>query len=191
MIFGIVVEGDYDSSVYSAFIQRIRPDVDRVLARPCDGVAGLRKRFVGWLKDFQWQSGYQVGKALVIRDSDRGESGALEDELARILKDKGFRATFPVHFYATRCVVETWLLADEEAVNKVAHDRDKPGSAKRIADPLEVKQNAKDLFRAMLSQVQLPADPMVYGEVARAARIELIRQRCPYFQRFVDYVHAC
>jgi hypothetical protein len=43
----------------------------------------------------------------------------------------------------------------------------------------------------MLSQAQLPADPAVYAEVAAAADIDRIRQRCPHFQRFVDCVHGC
>jgi hypothetical protein len=193
MVFGIVVEGESDSSVYSTLIERIRPDVDRVLARPCQGVAGVRQKFVGWLKHFQWHSAYPVGKAFVIRDSDCRDSAPAEHELDRILAESGFRAKlkFPVHFYATRCAVETWLLADEDAVNQVARDRGKARSAKPVAGPLEDKRNAKELFRRMLSQAQLPADPAVYSEVARAARIDRIQQRCPYFQHFIDCVHAC
>jgi len=156
-------------------------------------VAGVRRKFVGWLQNSQWHSGYNVGKALVVRDSDCRDPRAVEDELVRILDQKGFREklTLPVHFYATRCMVETLLLADENAVNAVARQRGKVPSAQPVPDPLEGMTNAKALFLRMLSQAQLPADPAVYAEVATAANINRIKQRCPYFQRFVDCVHAC
>jgi hypothetical protein len=193
MVFGIVVEGESDSVVYRALIERIRPDVDLVLSQPCQGVANVRRKFVGWLKYFQWHSGYQVGKALVIRDSDCGDPRALEDQLGGILDQSGFREklTLPVHFYATRCMVETWLLADENAVNAVARQRGKVPAAQPVPDPLEGMANAKVLFLRMLSQAQLPADPAVYAAVAATADIDLIKQRCPHFERFIDYVHGC
>jgi hypothetical protein len=193
MVLGIVVEGEFDSGVYRALIQRIRPDVDLVLSQPCEGVAGVRTKFVGRLEYFQSRPDYHVEKALVIRDSDCHDSRVLEDELVRILDQSGFREklTLPVHFYATRCMVETWLLADEGAVNKVARQRGRVRSARPVADPLEGATDAKKLFRQMLSQAHLPADKAVYAEVAAAADLDRIRQRCPYFQRFIDCVHSC
>lgn len=193
MVLGIVVEGEFDCGVYSTLIQRIRPDVEHVLPRPCQGVAGVRRKFVAWLKYFQWNSGYQIGKVLVIRDSDRQDPRAAEDELDRILDQSGFREklTLPVHFYATRCMVEAWLLADESAVNKVAQERRKAGAARPVADPLEGATDAKARFRRMLSQARLPADPAVYAQVAAAADIDRIKQRRPYFHRFIECVHGC
>jgi hypothetical protein len=128
-----------------------------------------------------------------MRDSDCDAPRALEDELGRILDQSGFREklTLPVHFYATRCMVETWLLADENAVNTVARQRGKVPSAQAVPDPLEGTTNAKALFLRMLSQAQLPADPAVYAEVAATADIDRIKQRCPYFQHFIDCVHGC
>jgi hypothetical protein len=116
MVFGIVVEAERDSVVYSTLIRRIRTDVDDVLARPCQNVVGVRRKFVACLKNFQWHSGYNVGKAFVVRDSDCRDSQAVEDELVRILDQSGFRGklTLPVHFYATRCMVETWAAGGRE-----------------------------------------------------------------------------
>jgi uncharacterized protein DUF4276 len=191
MIMGIVVEDQRDANVYSALIHSIRPDVEVVLSRPCRGVAGVRRQFVGWVKNFEWHVGYQVGKAMVIRDSDCRDPKAAEDELARIFNQSGFRPSFPVHFYATRCEMETWLLADEGAVNRVAKDRQKTSSAQPVVGSLEGIPDAKERFRRMLSQANLPADPAVYAEVAAAANIDLIKQRCPYFQQFIERVRAC
>ena|ERR1017187_10225475 len=126
-VFGIVVEGPRDVAVYSAIIRRIRPDIEQVVARPCGGVPALTNKFVAWLKDLQDQ--HRIDKALVVRDSDREDPLRLEADLSDRLNQAGFRTTFPVHFYATRCMVETWLLADEQAVNKVALSRGEPSQS--------------------------------------------------------------
>jgi len=193
MRFGIIVEGETDRFVYSALIQRIRNDVDHVEAIPCGGAARLRQKFAGWLKNFHWQQS-SVGTVLVICDSDCQDPRTVEEELARLLEqDRGFydQIMFPVHFYATKCMVESLLLADERAANEVARRRDGHGSAKPPPDLLEEKKNAKQLFVKMLSQARLPAIPKVYGEVATLADLDRIKQRCPYFLRFVECVTAC
>jgi len=188
MIFGIVVEGVADAAAYSTLIPRVRPAVERVLSRPSGGKAPLYQKFVGYLKEFQ---SLTVGKALVIRDSDCRDPGAVEEKLEQRLRESGFHPPFPLHFYATSCMLDTWLLADERAVNQVARQRGKTPSAQPVTDPLEGNRNAKAMFRRMLSQARLPADPAVYAEVAAAVEINRIRQRCPYFQQFIDRVHAC
>ena len=196
MVFGIVVEGEYDSAVYSTLIRQIRPGVDKVLPITCGGVVRLQQKFVGWLKHFQWHPdyNYKVGKVLVVRDSDCRDSQAVEEELDDILSQSGFQKSLklPVHFHATKCMVETLLLADESAVNAVARQRGRSRpSAQSVRDPLEGTVNAKGLFQRMLSQAQLPADLAVYAEVAAAADIERIKERCPNFRRFIECVHAC
>lgn len=191
MTLGIVVEDQRDANVYTALIKRIRPDVETVLERPCRGVAGVRQRFVGWLKNFEWHTGYRVVKALVIRDCDCQEPREAEEELARILQQSGFQPSFPVHFYATRREVETLLLADEGAVNLVARRREKRAAAQAAAGSLEDIADAKEKFRRMLSQARLPADPTVYAEIASAIDLDRISARCPYFQQFVNRVRTC
>jgi len=102
-VFGIVVEGPYDSAVYSTLIPRIRPDVELVVMRQCGGVPALRSTFVYWLKKFQ----YPIVKALVIRDSDRRDPLEAETEMSSILKQSRFTPSFPVHFHATTRALET------------------------------------------------------------------------------------
>ena len=167
---------------------RIRPVIENVLSLPCGGKSPLGQKFVGFLKELQE---LRVEKALVIRDSDCRDPSAVEERLEQRLHESGFRPPFPVHFYATSCMLETWLLADEGAVNRIAQQRAKPPSARPVDDPLEGKRDAQALFHRMLSQARLPADPAVYAEVAAVADIDRINRRCPYFQQFVDRVRAC
>lgn len=188
MVFGVVVEGPADAAVYESLIPKIRPCVT-VISEPCGGKKRLEQKFVGLLKRFEY--GYHVNKALVILDSDCRAPGAVEEELERRLRRSGFKPTFPVHFYAPSCALDAWLLADDGAVNQVARERHKTISVRPFRGPLESERNAKTLFWRMLSQAHLPADPAVYAEVAAAANIDRIAQRCPYFQQFVERVHAC
>ena len=92
MIFGIVVEAERDSVVYSnSYPEESDLTWITCLRRPCQDVVGVRRQFVDWLKHFQWHSGYLIGKALVIRDSDCHDSRAVENELVRILDQSAFR----------------------------------------------------------------------------------------------------
>jgi hypothetical protein len=188
-VFGIVVEGPRDAAVYPIIIRRIRSDIEYVIARPCGGMPALSDKFVGWLRHFQYQ--HLIEKALVIRDSDWKDSHALEAKLSDRLDKSGFKPTFPVHFYATRCMVETWLLADEQALRKVALIRGRTRSIKPFGRPLEGVIDPKPLFLKMLSEAGLAADDKVYQEVASAADLDRIAERCPRFAEFRKHVHAC
>jgi len=191
MNIGIIVEERRDEAAYSELIRKIRDDVERVPAEPCGNDIRLMEKFVGWLKHFQWHAEISVDKALVIRDSDCSDPLVWESKMEQILAQSQFVPSFPVHFYATKCEIETWLLADEDAINRVAHARGKRGSVSRVTTPLESHKNAKELFQKVLSTVRLPADPKVYQEIASAASTERIAARCPHFQKFVDRVRAC
>jgi hypothetical protein len=149
------------------------------------------ENFVGWLKHFQWHAEISVDKALVIRDSDCTDPVVWESKMEQILAESHFVPSFQVHFHATKCEVETWLLADENAINHVARSRGKLGSVSKVTIPLESHRNAKELLQQVLSKVRLPADPKVYQEIASAASIDRIAARCPYFRQFADRVRAC
>lgn len=186
--FGIVVEGTRDVAVYPAIIQKIRPDVGQVLPWPCGGVPALLNKFVGVLRGFEYNL---VDKALVIRDSGGKDPNVAEGALKDRLDRSGFKPKFPVHFYATRSMVETWLLADEQALSKVALSRGRTRIVKAISTPLEEIMNPKPSFLGMLSQAGLPADDRVYEEIASIADLDRIAERCPRFAEFREHVHAC
>jgi len=188
IVFGIVVEGPSDAAVYPALIRRMRPDVEDVIAQQCGGVPALNKKFVGILRGFGY---HRIDKALVIRDSDRKDPQTAEADLNDRLNRSGFVPTFPVHIYATRCMVETWLLADERAVSKIALSRGRTRSIKAVNKPLEEIPDPKHLFLTMLSKAGLPADDKVYEEIASAVNLDRIAERSPRFAEFRKHVHAC
>ena len=191
MNWGIVVEGDRDKAAYPELIRKIRNDVGVVLAVPCENDVKLMKHFVGWLKYFEWHAKIHVDKALVIRDSDCEDSIVWERRMGEILERCRFTPRFPVHFHATKCELESWLLADEQAINSVARSRGKAGIVAVVSVQLESHRDAKELFRKGISKVGLPADPKVYQEIAGAASITRIGERCPQFEHFRESVLAC
>jgi hypothetical protein len=88
-------------------------------------------------------------------------------------------------------MVETWLLADEQAVSKVAVSRGRTRPVKSINKQLEEIIDPKTPLRAMLSQAGLPDDEKVYEEIASKADLDKIAERCPRFAEFRKHVHAC
>jgi len=82
------------------------------------------------------------------------------------------------------------LMADEEAVMKVARDRGKSTAVKGIKK-LEVLSDPKTEFLRMLSEAGLPADEQVYKGIASAADLARIEQRCLRFEQLCKCVHAC
>jgi hypothetical protein len=191
MNLGIVVEGFSDSVVYPELIRKIRGDVGTINAKPCGDVIKLKSKFVAWLKHFEWHSGFSFDKALVIIDSDCSDAARLEGLLNQIYEQSHFAPSFPVHFHATKCELETWLLADEGAINQVSQNRGKNKRVRAATIQFESYRDAKELFQRVLSQAGLPADERVYQEIAAAANIGLIAERCPSFRQFANKVLDC
>ena len=191
MNIGIVVEGERDSAAYAELIRKVRDDIEKIRPIICGGVVELKKKFVGWLKHFEWHETIVLDKALVIMDSDCSDASAWEAQLRQIYTQCSFEPHFPVHFHATKCEIETWLLADETAINRVSQLRGKNKQVGAVTVQLEFRRDAKELFQRVLSYADLPADAQVYKEIAAATDIGRIAARCPSFQQFVDKVRAC
>ncbi len=191
MILGIIVEGPDDLETYPVLIRRIRPSVGHIHRRQCFGLRNLKNKFVGFLKELPVGRGIPVEKALVIRDSDCDAPETLERQLEGILRESGFRPEFTVHFYATKCKLESWLLADEQAISRVSLARRGPGNVQPVAYPLENYNDAEKLLLRVLREAGLSATPRVYAEIASCANTARIAERCPYFREFARRVEDC
>jgi len=186
MNLGLIVEGSKDVATYHHWIRKIRSDISTLQTRQC--TRKVKTKFIGFLKEFALNPAWQVQKAIVIADSDCNRPDTIEDSLTNRLE--GSMPHFPVHIIAIRCKLETWLLADQNAINEVAQRRGKPHQLGRIEGSLEAK-DADRRFRLALTTVGLPADDTVYSQVAELSNIDVIRQRCPQFRQFEQIVRAC
>jgi hypothetical protein len=191
MNFGLIVEGEFDSRVYQALIRNIRSDVERIFPRVAGGRKRVQTKFPFFLDEFMRNKGRPVDKVMVIHDSDDKDPAVLEQKHREAWDKTRIKPPFPVHFHATKCEVEAWLLADENAVNEVARARGGNPIATRQDIQLEAHPDPKSLFRTVLYECDLQATAEVYAEVASAADLDTIQNRCPRFGRFVEGVNNC
>jgi len=187
MNVGIIVEGGDDRAVYPVLIRRIDATVDGIHARECGGRRKLEDKFVVFLKQFAGNlPAFRIKKVLVIRDSDCEDPSPIERKLQRILGESRFEPPFGVSFHATKCKLESWLLADEAAINFVSNRRGGPGAIRRVEVDLENFREPDQLYRKTLSQAGLQDTEKVMREIAEQARLEVIAQHCPTFRHFTQ-----
>lgn len=189
--YGLIVEGPYDESVLSELVRRIISPNLRVIALPCGGVSKLLTKFPGYLVylEHAWND-KPVDKAFVIRDWSGPDLASAEREMAQKIEGRRFSFPHTVQFCAVRQEMETWLLADAEAINIVADSREGrhvspvQGELEEISDP---KARLVDL----LSDAKLPYDAKVCGEIAQRTSLDRLRYRCASFRSFEEKVIDC
>ena len=121
-----------------------------------------------------------MDKGIVIRDADQKIPEALISQMESKISGR----TYP---FPTKCLVivqklETWLLADEEALSTVTgRIQRRIPNPERIVDP-------KVRLRKILSDVQIDYTAVVARKIAAAARPEIVAARCPSFRKFQEAV---
>jgi hypothetical protein len=186
MNLGLVVEGQTDESAYRILAQRIRANVNALQVRPCGGKSRLKNGFVGYLKEFQRNTAWQIDAAFVIRDSDCYPPQQIEQQLRDVMNASDFAPDFRVEFFATPCMLESWLMSDVATIRAVAASRRANPEADLQDLPImpQPSANDDDTFNRVLGRLGLPVTPPVYGEIAAAAEFRVIEQRCAYFREF-------
>jgi len=109
-VLGIIVEGPYDEKIIRAFISRMGSE-DPVI-RPVGGKTKLRKRLPGWLEYFRYAN---TDKVLIIRDQECIKT--VVEALQNLLTGRDY--PFQKIFCVIKVTIETWLLADEQAISNV------------------------------------------------------------------------
>jgi hypothetical protein len=188
--YGIVVEGDFDKAVFCELIHKIRGQALPVRPRVCGGVPKLKKNFSALLRDLEHaHNGNPVDRVLVIRDADGGDPPTLEDDLAARIESQKFAFRYGVRFYAVAQQMDTLLLADPGAINRVAEARRVPRRrVTRPAEALESISNPKDYLADLLTLAGLQHTTEVCREIAVEADLALIRRHCPSFENFISRV---
>ncbi|MDA2918141.1 DUF4276 family protein [Desulfobacterota bacterium AH_259_B03_O07] len=187
--YGIVIEGSYDEAVLRELIIRCLPSEIEIISRPCGGKSQLMKRFIGFLKSFRYEKqGSPIDKALVIRDADNKDPDSLLQEMNNKFTNQNY--TFEVKFVIILQSLETWLLADEEAISRVAQTRfGRPVS--RVNEDLESIFQPKERLTRILSDAKLTYTAEVAREIARESDLSKLENRCPSFREFRQAVLDC
>lgn len=182
--YGLIVEGDGDLHVFENLIRKVNSPDAAVYSFPCGGVTRLMKAFPALLRRFEYiHDGGPVDGALVIRDSDNRPVEQVLNQMAEKLHNKNY--TFPrgVELCCVHRKLDTWLLADETAINAVSQLRGgKPVS--RVNETLEDIVRPKELLQKKLSEAKLNYSPAVLGEIASRIDLEQLAYRVRSFDRF-------
>ncbi len=189
--YGLIIEGPYDESFYKALIPRICGMSLSFETRLGRGLPGLMEKFPALLRTLEKvREGRPVDKALVIRDSDRKDPLAAREEMARRIEGKNFAFPHGVQLCVVRRTMETWLLADINAINTVAVSRggrkvsEIKGNVEEIDDP-------KARLRSVLSKAGTEYTAIVCGDIASNIKIDTLEYRCPSFRSFKQSVLDC
>lgn len=179
--FGIVVEGIYDEQIIVALVNRIYSQRHHCLCRPAGDKIKLLKNFPKNLEEFRHK---KVNKALVIRDAHLKSVNDLCDRMKTKIRGRNY--PFAVKFYVVKEEIESWLLADEEAISKVIETR-----VSRINEDLESMPRPKEKLKQIISQAKKVYTLEVAREIAAEARLNIIEYRCPTFRKFKQSVLDC
>jgi hypothetical protein len=189
--YGLIVEGPYDEAFYGSLIPRMSNANQPIVTRPCGGVANLMKQFPALLRDLEhFLAGRPVDKALVIRDSKGPDAETPRRKMAEKVTGRMYNFPRGIHLCVVRREMETWLLADTDAINAVAASR----GGRQVADVtgiLEDVQDPKGMLRSLLSQAGIDYTPAVCAEIASKLSMERFEYRCPSFHVFKQSVLDC
>jgi hypothetical protein len=192
LVIGLIVEGHYDAAVLETLARRVAQSPVTLYVRPCGGKQKLKRIFPGYLREFEHvHHGEAVEKALVVCDADQKPPDELRASLSQEIRNRAYWPAYKLHICIVRQEIETWLLADENAINSIAAGRGGQNRVTRVPGELESIADPKQRLHNLLSKVGLPATPEVYKQIAANVDLETLRQRCPSFREFEQAVRDC
>ena len=185
--YGIITEGVYDSAVYEAIIRKLSPGVP-IKTLECGGKTELMKRFPGLLNTFKhcFAEG-PVDMAVVIRDADGKKPEEIETQMASKVDAGNYPFALGVQFFAVPQAMESWLLADVNALDAVVRRRCRKRVTKSHDAP-ETLPNPKERLRNLLSDYNLAYTSELAREIAQKIDLDRLAARCPRFRVFSQLV---
>jgi|GEM_PF-732805 len=164
-VLGIIVEGPYDEKIIRALVSRIQSEEPIIL--PVGGKTKLRKKLPGWLEYFRYEN---TDKVLIIRDQDQECIKTVVEALQKLLAGREY--PFQKIFCVIKVTIETWLLADEQAISNVVGQPVPP-----VQGNLEDIQNPKERLIRILSTANVDYTPERARQIAAVADLEKIAYR--------------
>lgn len=186
--YGIIVEGDYDSAVYDAFIRRLTaPDV-HIKPLVCRGKANVLKEFPNLLSTFKYEiGGDPVDMAIVILDADGKEPSEVEAKMRAKIQGRNYPFRLNVCLYAVPQAMDAWLLADVNAIAAVVQGRGGKRVTRSHDDP-EGLLDPKVWFRKLLTDHNAAYTAELCREIAQKTDLQVLSERCRRFRVFAELV---
>lgn len=180
--FGLVVEGPYDEKALAEIIRKcVQTDIEFVV-RLIATKGKFTRIFRASLEEFRYvNQGANVDRAFVIRDANHKNAEELIRNMRARIANRNY--TFPVRFHVIVRELETWLLADEEAISRVTRARS-GRTVTRVQEDLESIKDSKERLKRRLGGAGVVYTPEVARQIAAASNLETIQYRCPGFGQF-------
>lgn len=140
---------------------------------------GLFPKLLWTLRD----AGEFVAKAIAVRDANAKDAGEIEAAMRKAIDGRGYPFRHGVELHATKRETETWLLADIDAINRIAVSRG-GNRVVGVPGPLEDLPDAKEQFERLLFNAGLPYDAEVVRLITREIDLQVVRFECPGFRLF-------
>lgn len=178
LTIGIIVEGVFDEAALPELIRKCCTDDIHIETRVCRSASQLMQKGLSFLEGFRYVvQGLPVDKALIIRDADGKDPNELVHRLNVTINTRSY--PFPVTPVIIVQELETWLLADSEALSQVAGK-----SIPEITGSLEAIMEPKERLQSLLSDANMAYTKEVARKIAAATRLEVLEYRCPRFRGF-------
>jgi hypothetical protein len=180
---GIVAEGEKDIAVLEVLIPRIRSESN--IARRITTNGPMKKKIATSLQALQFNVTPEgpVDRALVIGDSNGKPPEQVEEDMRTRAGNRAYNFPRGFAFHAVQQAMETWLLADENAISRVAGRPVPPAGGQ-----LEALVNPKARFQTVLTRAGLLVTPTTYGRITAEVNLDVLRDRCRGFVRFEQKV---
>ena len=174
---GLVTDGAYDRLAITALVRACRPGVE-VESRQCP--RDSTRKVIRILKELARPN--MVSFAVWVRDAETNEPEEVQrlEELMGDTVRNADRLVLDVRCVVAVPMLEAWLLADENAVQRVC------GSSRVFQNPERI-EDPKSELRRLLNQ--RPYTREVARHIAEIADVNLVAKRCPSFQKLRDALH--
>ena len=184
--YGLIVEGEYDKEILEEFILRCSNDETArsdmgIETRICGGGSKVFKQFPGFLKEFQF-SYPEIGKELVVRDSDGKNPDVLEKQFRE--KITGWQFPFTVEFAFVVHEVEAWLLFDEAVLSRIT------GRKVRKINPAQELKDPKTKLTKILSDGKIDYTPALARRIANEMDLDKLKTGSEVFRKFCEAVRS-
>ena len=191
MRLGVFVEGRRDVPVFEALIPKVEPAVTKVVVRSS---SRGKSKFMSTFPDLVWtfqhvEPGGPADKVIVVCDANSEDATEVEAHMRRRVVGRQYPFPRGLEFHATRRETETWLLADINAMNRVARDHGMR-EVTHVPGPLENVADAKERFIELLSRAGLPDAPEIVREITQQIDLDVLREYCPSFRLFESKVRV-
>lgn len=189
LVFGLVAAGNYDVSVLGTLLRRLRPDLLRVVPRGCGNDYKVTTTFRSRIREFMYvNDGRPADKAIVVRDTH----GSTPERVLQRLREANVEDyPFPVEFAVVVPAIESWLLADHNALTTVTHERGTPTQYPPPDRSPEQMLDPKQRISELLASAQVPYTEVVAARIAELASLERIEQLCRSFTFFKRAAEHC